>query len=222
MFHFFGSLQANLACLENPVFPHCFFHAVMVIISLVVGFHRSPMPRHPDPRLENRILDAAYRLWARRGEDALTMRAVAKAAGTTTPTVYHRFRDKGDLVTYLEDRARENMYQSILPANSIAETCELALDFAVRHANEYQLLSSGWAARFGTNLSLPSFSLVKQRLAKELGGQPDDHVQLGLALVELVHGTAILVGNKEIDPPAVDALRRACLLACQALITPRC
>jgi hypothetical protein len=42
------------------------------------------MPRKPDAALENRILDAAYKLWSKRGEDALTMRAVAKAAGTTT------------------------------------------------------------------------------------------------------------------------------------------
>ena len=50
------------------------------------------MPRHPDPEVERRILTAASRLWARGGEKTLTMRAVAKAAGTTTPTVYERYR----------------------------------------------------------------------------------------------------------------------------------
>ncbi len=44
------------------------------------------MPRKPDARLEGRILDAAYRMWSKRGERALTMRAVARASGTTTPT----------------------------------------------------------------------------------------------------------------------------------------
>ena len=43
------------------------------------------MPRKADARLEGRILDAAYRIWSERGENALTMRAVARAARTTTP-----------------------------------------------------------------------------------------------------------------------------------------
>ena len=59
------------------------------------------MPRHPDPELEQRILDAASRLWARGGEKGLTMRAVAKAAGTTTPTVYERYHDRDDILRSL-------------------------------------------------------------------------------------------------------------------------
>ena len=50
------------------------------------------MPRPPDPDLEERILKAARKLWKKGGENALTMRAVAKAAGTkNTPAVYRRF-----------------------------------------------------------------------------------------------------------------------------------
>ena len=50
------------------------------------------MPRHPDPDLEERVLRAADGLWKRGGEHALTMRAVARAAGTNTPAVYRRWR----------------------------------------------------------------------------------------------------------------------------------
>ncbi len=63
------------------------------------------MPRKADAQLEDRILDAAYELWSKRGEKALTMRAVARAAGTTTPTVYKRFEDKRDLLALLRERA---------------------------------------------------------------------------------------------------------------------
>ena len=56
------------------------------------------MPRHPDPDLEDRILKAAHRLWQKGGEKSLTMRAVARAAGTNTPAVYRRFKDRHDLV----------------------------------------------------------------------------------------------------------------------------
>jgi len=41
------------------------------------------MPRQPDPGLEDRILNAAQRLWKKGGETALTMRAVARLAGTS-------------------------------------------------------------------------------------------------------------------------------------------
>ena len=50
------------------------------------------MPRTPDQHLQERILKAAERLWRTRGEKGLTLRGVARHAGTTTTTVYKRFR----------------------------------------------------------------------------------------------------------------------------------
>ena len=38
------------------------------------------MPRKADAELENRVLEAAYKLWSKSGVKGLTMRAVAKAA----------------------------------------------------------------------------------------------------------------------------------------------
>ena len=64
------------------------------------------MPRHPDPDLEGRILAAASKLWAKGGEEALTMRAVAKAAGTNTPALYRRFKDRKDILRALVQRMR--------------------------------------------------------------------------------------------------------------------
>ncbi len=52
------------------------------------------MSRKPDADLESRILDAAYKLWSKRGEKALTMRGVAKAAGTTLPRCIRGFGTK--------------------------------------------------------------------------------------------------------------------------------
>ena len=73
------------------------------------------MPRHPDPDLEDRILQAADVLWRRGGEQALTMRAVAQAAGTNTPAVYRRFKGRQDLVRGLllriAGRIRERFQQ---------------------------------------------------------------------------------------------------------------
>ena len=52
------------------------------------------MPRQIDPEVEGRIIQAARKLWHKGGEKALSMRAVAKAAGTNTPAVYRRFRNR--------------------------------------------------------------------------------------------------------------------------------
>src|ERR1700685_4784311 len=71
---------------------------------------REKMPRTADARLEGRVLDAAYQLWSRGGERALTMRAVARTARTTTPTLYQRFRDKRDILELLRKRAQEIMF----------------------------------------------------------------------------------------------------------------
>ena len=91
------------------------------------------MPRKADARLEGRILDAAYRLWSEGGEHALTMRAVARAAGTTTPTLYERFRDKDDLMALLRRRARLNLFSAIKPSRSPVDACRNALDFFAAH-----------------------------------------------------------------------------------------
>jgi AcrR family transcriptional regulator len=64
------------------------------------------MPRHPDPELEKRVLDAAQKLWHGGGDKTLSMRALAKAARTNTPAIYRRFKDRKDILRALLLRAR--------------------------------------------------------------------------------------------------------------------
>lgn len=176
------------------------------------------MPRKAEAGLEGRILDAAYKLWSERGEHALTMRAVAEAAGTTTPTLYERFRDKHDLLELLRSRARQNLYAAIRGADSAADVCRRALEFTARHGHEYELLTDGWAARLGRKEPMPSVELMKQRLAEELGGASNDHSDLSLALVALVHGTSLLLLGEGVQEDVARQLRRTCIGACEALI----
>jgi len=105
------------------------------------------MPRKADKQLEGRIVDAAYQLWSKGGEHAVTMRAVALAAKTTTPTLYERFRDKHDLIVFMRVRARERMFAALQAAKSSVEVCRLGLEFAIANGNEYLLLTSDWAER---------------------------------------------------------------------------
>jgi AcrR family transcriptional regulator len=176
------------------------------------------MPRTPDAKLENRILEAAYSLWSKRGEKALTMRAVARKAGTTTPTVYQRFDDKRDLMVLLRTRALRNLVAVLQPAHSPAETCRRFLSFAAIHPHEYRLLTYDWGARLSRDEPRPTFDLIKKRLAAQLGGAPDDHMRLALALGALLHGTATMLMADGVQDQVARQLRSICNEACESLI----
>jgi AcrR family transcriptional regulator len=176
------------------------------------------MPRKADARLEGRILDAAYRMWSKCGEHALTMRAVASASGTTTPTLYERFSNKDDLLSLLRRRARLNLFSAIKSSRSSAQACRRVLDFFATHPNDFRLISEDWALAFARKEHMPSFEFLKRLLAAELGGKPDHHTAVALSLVALLHGTSTLLHSVDVHKKISRDFRRACISACEALI----
>jgi AcrR family transcriptional regulator len=151
------------------------------------------LPRHPDPDLERRILEAASRLWARGGEKALTMRAVAKIAGTTTPTVYERYRHRDDILLALRLQTRRALFEILRPASTMRESAERYLQFALEHTYAYEVLFDSVAKPPSLQEPWPSFRLLRERVAKAIGGDPRQHTRLMLALWALMHGTAMLI-----------------------------
>jgi AcrR family transcriptional regulator len=194
------------------------FNGVKVIMLSNYSPSGGAMPRTADAGLEKRILDAGYRLWSEGGEKALTMRGVALAARTTTPTFYERFRDKQDLIEFLRDRARQKMLSAIRVAQTPYEACRCALDFSLKFGNEYKLITIDWAARLGRRENLPSFLFMKERLAGYLGGTPEQHTSLALALVSQIHGAATLLLGEKAHRKITGDIRQACLDACHTLI----
>lgn len=176
------------------------------------------MPRKADIRLEGRILDAAYHLWSTRGEQALTMRAVARASGTTTPTLYERITNKDDLLSLLRRRARLNLFSAIKNSRTPVQVCRRVLDFLTAHPHDYRLISEDWAFAFARKEHMPSFEFLKRRLALQLGGEPDGHTPVALALVALLHGTASLLHSANSHKRIFHDFRRASISACEALI----
>lgn len=176
------------------------------------------MPRKADERLESRILDSAYHLWSAGGEHAVTMRAVAEAADTTTPTVYERFKDKHELLADLRERARQKMFDAMQTAKSGEEFCRLALEFTQTHGQEYLLLTSDWAVRLGRKERLPAYEFLKEKLAGDLGGKPETHSRLAMSLIALVHGTAILLLADGVEKRVAKEVAGAAIYACQRLI----
>lgn len=151
------------------------------------------MPRHPDPDLEQRILAAASRLWARGGEKALTMRAVAAAAGTTTPTVYERYRDRDDILRALRLETRRELFAALSATQTLREAFQAQLEFALNHSHAYEVLFDEVAKPPSLHERWPSFNLMRERLAERLGGSPRQHTRFMLAVWSLMHGTAMLI-----------------------------
>jgi len=151
------------------------------------------MPPHADLQLEERILNAAQRLWATRGERGLTLRAVAKAASTTTPTVYKRFRNKQALHKALAERVRSQLNESLFASKSIEEVCRRYLKFVEQRPHEYQLLLHAWSDIFHPELPRPGRAWLMTQFANRFGGDPEDYSLVVYALIMLSHGAATVL-----------------------------
>lgn len=169
------------------------------------------MPRHADPQLEQRILDAACRLWSRGGEEALTMRGVARAAGTTTPTIYERYHDRDDILRAVRLQTRLELFAVLGRTRSITQACQRYLEFALEHPHAYTMLFDGFAQPPSLHEPWPSFNLLRLRLTERLGGTPRQHTRLMLSVWSLLHGTAMLM----IRGGAAGALRTQMIHSCR-------
>jgi len=158
------------------------------------------MPRQPDPLLEGRILEAARKLLLKGGEKALSMRPLARFARTNTPAVYRRFRNRKAILRALMARYQQDLYCALQPCSSPQEACQRILDFALARPREYELIFAEWFPRFQE--PRPNFEYMKRRFAEWLGGSPEDHSGLALALWAQIHGTAMLLISKAV--PAKD------------------
>lgn len=176
------------------------------------------MPRHPDPELELKILDAASRLWARGGEKALTMRAVAKAAGTTTPTVYERFHHRDDILRALRLKTRAELFDALSRTRTLRESAQRYLEFALSHSHAYEVLFDGVGKPPSVHERWPSFNLMRERLAKRLGGTPFERTRLMMALWSVMHGAAMLIIRGRFDGDLRTQAVHACLDAFDAIV----
>lgn len=186
------------------------------------------MPRRPDPELEGKILNAAQKLWKKGGEKALTMRTVARAAGTNTPAVYRRFRDRNDVLRGLLQRIRWDIAAQMEGISSPEEGCERYLDYALSHPREYELFFqkeyelfySARSIRAGFRPTvLPVRDVMRQKVTEKLGGAPDDHERLLLALRMVVHGAAMLLIEKAILPEDAAEARAVLTASVAALLS---
>lgn len=174
------------------------------------------MPRKADPVLEGRILESAHRLWLRGGDEALSMRAVAKAARTNTPAIYRRFRNRKEILRTLVRKAQHELFAVLEPCRSPFELASQTLEFALAHRREYELLTAGLLSRL--NEPQPNLEFVAQRCAEWMGGTAEDQTAFVLAIWSLVHGTAMLLITRTIASRREEEVRNAFSTALQVLV----
>jgi AcrR family transcriptional regulator len=175
------------------------------------------MPPIPDKQLEERILKAAHHLWRTRGEKGLTLRAVASKAGTTTPTVYKRFRNKEALRITLAKHLQENLNVDMLSSSTVEDLCRRYLRFAEANPHEYKLIRESWAHIFGPGRPRPLRAWILTQLATRFGGKPDDYSGVYYALFFLIHGAATMLTVAD-DRSAQQEMRKNCIAVCDRLL----
>jgi AcrR family transcriptional regulator len=179
------------------------------------------MPRQPDPTLPSRIVDAAYALWRKDGDQAVTIRDVARRARTTTPSVYAHFADRAAILRAVRALAHEHFVAAMAKSTSVIDSCGRMLAFADEHPRDYELLFGyGFRDRVEPEVQAAQFSIFEGYIRQ--AGVPEREVRpTAFAVRNLVHGTAMFRLAQDKAGPWWPESRKACLDACAVLLEQR-
>jgi len=147
----------------------------------------------------------------------LTLRAVAHEAGTTTPTLYKRFRNKQALRLALAYRLREELNAELFSSQSLEEAHRRYLRYAEENPHEYELLGLSWGHFFSPGSPRPGRAWLLTQLAARFGGKPEQYGRAFNALFLICHGTATLLAATD-DKAMREELRENCISVCDKLI----
>jgi AcrR family transcriptional regulator len=93
------------------------------------------------------ILEAAERILAREGEQALSIRELCAQVGVTAPTIYHHFGDKAGLVAEVVDECFAEFDRALAaepppadPVDALPWAFDRYVDYGVAHPAHYRLL----------------------------------------------------------------------------------
>jgi AcrR family transcriptional regulator len=179
------------------------------------------MPRPPDPSLPPRILAAAHALWSRGGEAAVTLRDVARRAGTTTPSVYAHFGDRDRLMRAVRSLARERFEEALAGCADFADGCRRVLDFADARPRDYELLFGyGYRDRAGRAAQQAEFTGFEDHV-RQAGVPARAARATALAVASLLHGTAMFRLAHDVAGDGWRERRKATLDACATLLAAR-
>jgi AcrR family transcriptional regulator len=190
-----------------------------------------PRPKQRTPELRQRVLAAAIELLAREGAGALTARAVAQAAQTSTPAVYELFGDKGGLVraVFFEGFRRLHERLDAIPESEDPRADLVAMAAAYRgYVVENRVLGDVMLSRPFTDFapgpqeleasgSVRTLIVARVRRAVEAGVIAGDPVDVAHVVVALVQGLAAAENARRLGGRAA-AVDRRWSLAVEALL----
>ncbi len=176
------------------------------------------MPPKADKHLEERILKAASRLWRLHGNSGVTLRGIAREAGTTTPTIYQRFRNKEAILAALALRVRDALNAELFSCSTLEEAARRYLRFAESNPHDYELLGTWWPTlAMAPDVPRPGRVWLLSNLAARFGGRPEEYAQAFYLFLLLCHGAAAMLAT-EAHPAVRQEIRENCIKVCDKLI----
>ncbi|MFV2197698.1 TetR/AcrR family transcriptional regulator [Nocardiopsis sp. LOL_012] len=158
---------------------------------------RPPRERADAARNRTRVLEAAARLFTEGGAEALTVDAVAQAAGVGKGTVFRRFGDKSGLAAALLDQRERELQEAVVfgepPLGPGAPARERALAFFDAYlaylADHLDLVRLSETAAPGARFRVGAYAFWHRHLAILCAERPDPehlaHALLGMAAADL-------------------------------------
>ncbi len=109
-------------------------------------------------RLRGEILSAASKMFAERGYEAVTLRAIAKEIGYTHAVIYQHFRDKGQILAELSRETIRQLIQNfdaiaaenLAPKQRLFATSRGLIQFCTAHPQQFRNVFFGPENRNGT------------------------------------------------------------------------
>jgi AcrR family transcriptional regulator len=117
---------------------------------MTVRENRTRNPRGEGERLRCEIVEAAAALIAEEGQEAVSLRAIARRVGITAPAIYAHFADLDLVVEAVVDSTFDDLAEYLRrgargrtePADRLRALCRAYVAFGREHPQEYAILFS--------------------------------------------------------------------------------
>jgi AcrR family transcriptional regulator len=188
--------------------------------------------------LKRALLDAAIPLIRKGGPEALTLRAVARAAGVSQTAPYRHFADRAALVAAVADQGFERLHARLLEAfrtpekitgrkpttarGGLQAIAVAYVQFALDHPDEYRVMFGGEAVSERSPESGGKvFAFLREGIAmlqKEKLVRDGDPHAMALTAWALVHGLAMLMLDGQLEGQKAPTPTELTLLATELLM----
>jgi len=157
-------------------------------------------------------------LWQSGGEEAVTIRGVAAAAATTTPTVYSYYADREALLTALRTLAFQRFSAHLAKSRDFPDTCVRHLEFCTSHPRDYELLyGRSWMERVTAGAQRGEIERYTTHIVRA-GVDESRAAHIAYPVMMMLHGVVMHRALNKKQSPQGRAIAAACLEACMTLL----